>query len=146
MAGFNTIIRRCVLTALLGLAAASVVVEGYAMAPKLGPGQKPLRSVVVPVHRNVREQFFNQLQLFADMHGFTIRIAPATPDNEYFSVSMHRVDIKVFCDSVWDPEEFEISFYQNGDRPVASGSVEKLVGDLKQTVEQVPGVTVSKDD
>lgn len=146
MAGFNTIIRRCVLTALLGLAAASVVVEGYAMAPRLGPAQKPIRSLVVPVRKDVREQFFSQLRFFADTHGFAIRIAPATPDNEYFGVAMHRSDILVTCDSVWDPEEFEISFYQDGDHPVASGSVDKLVGDLKQTIEQVPGVTVSKED
>ncbi|TKB18692.1 MAG: hypothetical protein E5V75_08965 [Mesorhizobium sp.] len=145
MAGFNTIIRRCVLTALLGLAAASVVVEGYAMAPRLGSAQKPIRSVVITVPDGSREQFFDGLRRFAENHGFTIRIAPTTPD-AYFGVDMSREDVEVHGASVWSPEEFDISFYQNGDRPVASGSVEKLVGDLKQTVEQVPGVKVSKED
>ncbi|RWM13815.1 MAG: hypothetical protein EOR74_34920 [Mesorhizobium sp.] len=77
----------------------------------------------------MREQFFSQLRFFADTHGFTIRIAPATPDDEYFGVVIHRSDILVTCDSVWNPEEFEISFYQEGNHPVASGSVDKLVGD-----------------
>ncbi|TIO50126.1 MAG: hypothetical protein E5X80_19890 [Mesorhizobium sp.] len=68
-----------------------------------------------------------------------------SPD-AHFGVDMSREDVEVHGASVWNPEEFDISFYQNGDRPVASGSVDKLVGDLKQTVEQVPGVTVSKED
>ncbi|WP_163269283.1 hypothetical protein [Chelativorans alearense] len=137
--------RRAMLYGMLYIVVAGAV-EGHAVTPELSPAQKPLRSVVIAVPPMARERFFAQLRQFADTHGFAIRIAPTTPDGEYIGVQMYREGLKVLGNSVWKPEKFDFAFYPNSDHPVPSGSVDKLLNDLKQTVENVPGVTVSETE
>jgi hypothetical protein len=126
--------RRMLLIGLLCVAASSVA-GGQAVMPKLGPAQKPIRSMIITVPDGMREQFFGRLQQFASTHGFAIRIASTTPDGDHVGVDMSREDVEIHGASVWSPEEFDISFYQSGDHPVAPGSLDKMVGDLKDAVE-----------
>jgi hypothetical protein len=116
----------------------------HTMAARSQP-ELPMRSVTMIVGKDVRDEFFDQLKKFADTYAFAIRIAPTTSDGEHFLVQMWREDIKAIGNNSLDPaEEFDISFYQNGEQQVEIASVDQLVIGLKSFVSSVQGITVLK--
>jgi hypothetical protein len=123
--------RRAFLIGFLGLVITIGVVKGLSMTPILGPAQKPIQSVNITVPQAAREQFFDQLEKFADLHGLDIRIAPTTPDNELYSVQMYREAISVIGNSSMESEKFFFGFYQIREHPIPLGSVDKLISALK---------------
>jgi hypothetical protein len=109
----------------------------------LGPGQSPIRSMLITVPQEKRPWFFERMQAFAKFHRFKIYIEPMEPDGGHIAIALYRDDVELHSDSISKPEEFDTSFYQSGDEPISSKDADDLVGYLKGFLSEIPGVTVA---
>lgn len=103
----------------------------------------PIRSITVTINTEQRENFFEQLRLFADKHAFAIRIAPTDPSNEHFISQMWREDIKIIAVNSFEPENYRIAFYKNNVGKVPKDVLSLLITELESFVSEVPGATFS---
>jgi hypothetical protein len=113
-----------------------------AMAAK-SDGESPLRSLTFTVQESQRDRFFDQLRKFADAEAFAVRIAPIAPDGKHFGIQLWRQDVKAIGDNALAIQEFDISFYENGDHPINRDIANELATHLKRVVSEIPGITIS---
>lgn len=105
-------------------------------------GQESRKSVVITIDLNHRKEFFDQLQKFAEAHGFSILIDTLSSSDEEFQIDMTREDI-IISGATGELDKFYIGFYDVTNRSPAPGSVfDDLVSELEQYVSEVPGTTL----
>lgn len=104
----------------------------------------PRRSVNITIDTSQRQEFFDQLQKFADKHDFTITIDTRSSGNEDFLIAMYRKDVKIYGDNAFVLGEYAFGFYDVYRQPPAPDSVlDDLVNDLKSFISEVPSATFS---
>lgn len=108
--------------------------------------QLPIHSITFTIPKGAKRALFNQLRQFADTYGFAIRIAPISPDGEQFGVQMYQEGIKMLGNNVLDTQEVFIGFYRNGENQVPAVYLSKLVDGLKEAIQGLPGVMISKEE
>jgi hypothetical protein len=99
------------------------------------------KSVTIIIDLNRRQQFFDQLNKFAEAHGFSILIDTLSSSDEEFQVYMKREDIIISGSSgLGELDTYYIGFYDITNRQPAPDSVfDNLVSELEQYVSEVPG-------
>lgn len=70
-----------------------MVVLGCVGAGMSGSGQESRKSVVITIDLNRRQEFFDQLNKFAEANGFSILIDTLSSSDEEFQIYMKRDDI-----------------------------------------------------
>ncbi|MER9646781.1 hypothetical protein [Mesorhizobium sp. M0199] len=131
-----------ILTFVMTVGCAAFVGQGVAAG---GDGQLPIRVISLNVPDSSREPFFEGLKLFSEKYAFAIRIAPTTPDNEYYTIQMWREDIEIIGGNTKDinpKEEVTIALYNNGTQPVNEASADFVSSSIKEFVAGIPGVSV----
>ena len=105
------------------------------------PGQEVRRAVVITIDLNHRQEFFDQLQKFAEANDFSILIDTLSSSDEEFQIYMKREDI-IISGATGELDKYYIGFYDVTNRPPAPDSVfDDLVSELEQHVSNVPGTT-----
>lgn len=106
--------------------------------------QDARRNIVITIDLNRRQEFFDQLDKFAEANGFSILIDTLASSDNKFQIDMSREDIIISGASPFEPNEYHISFYDVLNQPPAPDSVfDDLVSQLEQYVSEVPGTTFS---
>lgn len=105
--------------------------------------ESPIRKIEISINKDQRELFFSQLQKFAELHGFAIRIAPTTPARENFSIEMWREDFKILGANPFDPGTFKIGIYENDKaaQEIPSSHLDGLIRDLRAMTTEIAGAT-----
>jgi hypothetical protein len=104
--------------------------------------QESRKNVVITIDLNRREEFFGQLQKFAEAYGFSILIDTLSSSDEEFQIYMKREDIIISGSSAFEPGEYHFGFSDVTTHPPASDSVlDDLVSQLERYVSEVPGTT-----
>ena len=106
--------------------------------------QEAQRSVVITIDTSYRQEFFDQLQKFADEHDFTIQIDAQPSGAEDFLIYMTRGDIEISGANVFSPGEYQLGVY-HADllHPAPDSAFDDLINDLKRFVIEVPGAIFS---
>ena len=106
--------------------------------------QEAQRSVVIAIDTSQRQEFFDQLQKFADKHDFTIQIDVQPSGAEDFLIFMTREDVEIAGGNYFAPGEYKIFLY-HADllHPAPKSVLDDLVSELKSFVSEVPGTTFS---
>jgi hypothetical protein len=103
--------------------------------------QESRKSVVITIDLNQRQEFFDQLNKFAEANGFTILIDTLSSSNEEFQIDMTREDI-IIAGATGELDKYYIGFYDVLNQPPAPDSVfDDLVSQLERYVTEVPGTT-----
>lgn len=103
--------------------------------------QEARKSVTITIDLNRRQEFFDQLQKFAEADGFTILIDTLSSSDEEFQIYMKRDDI-IISGATGELDKYYIGFYDVLNQPPAPDSVfDDLVSQLEQYVSEVPGTT-----
>ena len=93
--------------------------------------------------QGTRDHFFSQVEKYADTYAFAIRIAPNHPDGKRFLIQLWREDMKIIGTNPFDPLEFHIAFYQNGNTPVPYVFTNAIVDKLKHALNEIRGAIIS---
>jgi hypothetical protein len=102
--------------------------------------QESRRNVVITIDLNRQQEFFDQLNKFAEANGFSILIDTLSSSDEEFQIYMKREDVIISGASL--SNEYQIGFSDVTNQPPAPDSVfDDLVSELEQYVSEVPGTT-----
>lgn len=102
----------------------------------------PRRTMTITIDVRYRQEFFDQLQKFADKHDFTILIDVRSSGNEDFLIAIYRKDVKIYGDNAFVLGEYAFGFYDVYGQPPAPDSVlDDLVNDLQSYINEVPSAT-----
>ena len=111
-------------------------------------GQESRRNVVITIDLNRRQEFFDQLNKFAEAHGFSILIDTLSSSDEEFQIYMKREDVFISGSSgLGELDTYYLGFYDaNVRQPVPDSVFDELVNEFEQYVSEVPGTTFSIDE
>jgi hypothetical protein len=124
---------------------------GYTILNRTGGSGSlpPMRSLTLTIDISHRQDFFDQLQKFADKHDFRL-VLKEYEKIEHFRVEIWGDDILITTNDVPpDPTLVYISFYGNfpgASGPVNEEVVDNLVGELKDLIYEIPNVTISEQN
>jgi len=105
-------------------------------------GQEARKVVTITIDLNRQQEFFDQLNKFAEANGFSILIDTLSSSDEEFQIYMKREDIIISGVSL--SNEYQIGFSDVTNQPPAPDSVfDDLVSELERFVSEVPGTTFS---
>lgn len=93
-----------------------------------------------------RQEYFSQLQKFADKHSLEFSISLYSTDGEIFLVRLQGDGFHVT--SVGDeisPKEVEIDFFNESSPPTSQGTVDELFNDLKNFISEIPNVRITEE-
>ena len=121
------------------------------LAQRGSEGQSPIRSLVIAIKLNQRDEFFAQMQKFADKHAIKILIRDVEvnvgPSGKGFFIEMHRSDIQI--SAVGEPSApimVSINFYdEDSTHPASKKTVDELFSDLKAFISEIPNVTITEE-
>ena len=117
----------------------SGVLWGNLRTPPSNNARLPSRNYVFRLAPRTQEVFFEQMCLYAQVHGFTIHIGATDRQNVGYNVVLQRSDVEVIGVNPWEPLAFDMGFVINPGSNVSDAVLDALVASLKQTVEQIPG-------
>jgi hypothetical protein len=123
----------------------SAVLWGNMRTPPSNNARLPLRNYVFRLAPQTREVFFDQMTLYAEVHGFTIHIGATDPQNVGYNVVLERADVEVIGANPWEPLAFDMGLYTQPGSNVPDSVLDALVADFQQTVEKIPGARTLKN-
>ena len=119
-----------------------IVVLGCAFPYINDNGLEARKVVTITIYLNRQQEFFDQLNKFAEENSFSILIDTLSSSDEEFQIYMKREDIII--SSVSLANEYQIAFSDVTNRDPAPDSVfDDLVSKLEYYVNEVPGTTFS---
>jgi hypothetical protein len=111
--------------------------------------QAPVRRLRVILDESQREVLFDQLQKFADKHGFSFVIADYGTGGELYLVEILGDNVKMLATiNRTDPKVVSIGFYGRSpeDPPPDEEVVDALVIDLINFISEIPNVTITQEN
>ena len=108
----------------------------------------PVRSFKIVIDSSQREQLFEQVQEFAEIHSFYIEISDYGTNFGSYLIWMLRDNIEVIVGhSSYDPEIVSVGFYDES-RAISipdetMDSINELAYDLERLVMEIPDATIT---
>jgi len=118
------------------------------VAEKNSEGQAPILRLRITVDESMRNEFFSQLQQFANQHSFEFKLRPAGPNGEGFFIEMTRDDIYINANITRvDPKTVSLRFFDTDPtHPTSKETVDDLLIDLKSFLSAIPNVTITEEE
>ena len=115
-----------------------------------GNSLAPVRSLTLTVQISQRDEFFEQLQTFAEKHAFETETTDYNTNGERFQFWMSRDDLKISATDVPPEPTLVYIFFYAGypGTPIAEDAideVDELVTDLISFINEIPNVTVTEE-
>lgn len=111
--------------------------------------QLPIRWLTITIDPGRRGELFDQLQKFADKHGFEFLMSDFGTGGERFIIEMLGNHIKILAVNIPESSTMvSIRFYdQSRANPVSeetTKTIDELVSDLKTFISEIPNVTITQ--
>jgi len=109
--------------------------------------QLPIRSLRITIDPSQREDFFEQLQKFADKHAFDFKLSDYGTGGANFLVEILSEDIEILAvDIPKAPEMISVRFYdRRRSTPVSEETMDvinELAIDLENYIMEIPEITI----
>lgn len=122
------------------------------LAEQGSKGRAPIRTLVISLDANEKDEFFSQIKQFAEKHSFKIYIRDVEvdigPSGKGFFGEMLRSDIDMtIFGTPSAPIEVSISFdvsYSNTQH-ITQESINELYNDLKSFLSEIPSVVILEE-
>ena len=120
------------------------------LAQKGSEGQLPIQTLVIAIDLSQRDEFFVQMQKFADKHAIKILIRDVEvnegPSGKGFFIEMHRSDIQILA--VGEPSApimVSIDFYdEDSAHPASEETMDSLFNSLKRFINEIPNALITE--
>ena len=109
--------------------------------------QPPMRTLIITIDVNRREELFTQLREFAEKHGFEILIREVKVHPDGIFIAMYRNNLKILANDVpKSPTKINLGFYDRYPAlPASEEIVDELFRDLKASISEIPNVTITEE-
>lgn len=107
--------------------------------------QNAIHSVTFSVNENSRDAFFNYVVSFSKENKFQSYVYPTTPDGSYFTMELHRSDMKIIGGNTMgiDPKEnVSLAIYDDLKSPTSHLNIEEIFSNFVQKAGKISGVSV----
>lgn len=114
---------------------------------KGNPNDLPVESFTIITGLNQREEFFAQMQKFADKHALKFALVVHSPDKTSFSIKIDGNGFFITAiGTTISPREIDIGFYN---APYSSTltpqeTVDELMDDLKRFINEIPNLMITE--
>ena len=109
---------------------------GFMLSAQTPETRLPLRSVAIDLGSVERSRFFAEIDGFAKDNMLSGTIMPLAPDGSKVAIGLMRKDIEIDGANVFDPQKFDIAFYDpiNGkaSEVTATELAEKLIAIVRK--------------
>ena len=114
--------------------------------PSSNPNSRPVRSLRIMIDVDQREEFFGQLQKFADQHSLEFTLSFYDVDEKNFLVAIHGdgFHISGAARSALS-REIEINFFNEASTPTPRQTVDELFDDLKGFLSKIPNIMITEE-
>jgi hypothetical protein len=107
-----------------------------------------IRTVKVAIAPNARDQYMDQVKMFAQAFGFTMQFSQTSPYPDDIVAAMERGDISitgVMASRFEGPDlAYEIFLYSKRNPPAPAASFDPLVEGLKLYLSKIDGAVVTE--
>ncbi len=106
----------------------------------------PIRTFIVQIDENQREELFVQLRNFANEHDLEFYLS-FYKNKEVFFVEMYGKQLEILLQPIPEsPKEVGVDFYeQDPSNPPSQKIVDELINDLKKSISEIPGVIIMQE-
>jgi len=109
------------------------------------PNRFPVKSWNITMDLAQREEFFTQLQHFADKHSLELRSTFYDADKKGFLIVLAGDGFDISAISrTNDPREISIDFYNEASPPTSQETFNELAVDLKNFINEIPNVIIKE--
>src|SRR5688572_29471550 len=107
------------------------------------PNKFPVKSWKITLDLTQREEFFTQLQNFADKHALELRSTFYDADKKGFLIVLAGDGFHISAVSRRNhPQEIRILFFNEASPPTSQETFNKLSVDLKNSLKEIPNVII----
>lgn len=109
------------------------------------PNRFPVKSWNITMDLDQREEFFAQLQNFADKHSLELRSTFYDADKKAFLIVLagNGFDISVIS-TLKSPGEISVDFYDEASPPTSRETFDELAVDLKSHLKEIPRMIIKE--
>lgn len=109
------------------------------------PNRFPVRSLKITMDLDHREEFFTQLQNFADKHSLELRSTFHDADKKSFIIVLAGDSFHISALShLYSPSEISVDFYNEASPPTSQATFNELSADLKNFLNKIPNVIIKE--
>ena len=111
------------------------------------PSEKfPIRTILVQIDEDQREELFAQLRKFSENHSFEFYLS-FYKGKEIFLIEMYGKNLEILARPIPGvPEEINISFYEKDPtNPPSQQIVDELFIDLKVLISEIPNASILEE-
>ena len=106
------------------------------------PNRFPVKSWNITMDLDQREEFFTQLQRFADKHSLELRSTFYDADKKSFLTVLAGDGFDISVHSLLSPREISIDFYNEASPPTSHEIFDELAVDLKSHLKDIPSMII----
>jgi regulator of replication initiation timing len=112
---------------------------------KGNPNSSSVRGMTITMDVDQRQEFFTQMQKFADKHALEFTINFHDADKKSFLIAIYGDSFHITsAGSLQDSSEIAISFFNEASTPTPHETVDKLFDDLKSFINEIPNVMITE--
>ncbi len=107
------------------------------------PNRFPVKSMEITMDLDQREEFFTQLQNFADKHSLELRSTFHDADKKSFIIVLAGDGFHISALShLYSPTAISVDFYNEASPPISQETFDELFLDLKNFLNEIPNVII----
>jgi len=113
--------------------------------PTPDPNRFPVKSWTITLDLAQREEFFTQLQNFADKHSLELRSTFHDADKKSFIIILAGDGFHISTLShLYSPREISVDFYNEASPPTSQKTFDELALDLKSHLKEIPSMIIKE--
>lgn len=106
-----------------------------------GKGRLPVCAIKVTIQPDQWGLFFTDIEKFAEINGFGVRVARLKPEKDIVYIDLWRPDTAIAGENVFEPSNFELSFYVDPSKGGTREAAVILANRLRNEVARIPGAS-----
>lgn len=108
------------------------------------PNRFPVKSMEITMDLDQREEFFTQLQYFANKHSLELRSTFYDGNKKSFLAVLAGDGFHISTLSNLSPREISINFYNEASPPMSQETFDELAADLKSHLKDIPSMIIKE--
>ena len=108
------------------------------------PNRFPVKSMEITMDLDQHDEFFRQLQNFADKHSLELRSTFYDADKKDFLVVLAGDGFHISALSMLSPREIRILFFNEASPPTSQETFDELSVDLKSHLKEIPSMIIKE--
>jgi regulator of replication initiation timing len=108
------------------------------------PNSLSVKGLEITMDANQREEYFSQMRKFADKHSLRFELSSYSSDNKRFIIAMYGDGFHITSSNISNSPRIAIAFFNDATTPTPQGTVDELMDDLKNFINEIPNTMITE--